>query len=94
MPFKTSTHSQLLRRQNGERISLERDLSGEESLALEKLEEEQESKRRQLVNKMSSDLAEKMRGEFCGSSSVLIQTLFQYASLGLNLKVPIDTQVY
>ena len=56
--------AEILRQQNGDRLKLEHDLLREEQESLEKLAEEEERKRRQLTDKLSDGLMDKLHGKF------------------------------
>lgn len=53
---------ELLRRQNGEKLQLERELEKDEREALEKLTQMEEDKRKQTIDQMSGGLVGKLQG--------------------------------
>lgn len=54
---------ELLRRQNGEKLQLERELEKDEREALEKLTQMEEDKRKQTIDQMSGGLVGKLQGQ-------------------------------
>lgn len=59
----TQDQAELLRRQNGEKMELERDLEKDEKEALDNVLQDQDAKRRGIMDGLSQALAVKLQGQ-------------------------------
>ena len=65
MPQLSGPQGELLRRQNGERIQLEKDLAKEETDAIDNMLYDSDNKQRQITESMAESLALKLQGIGC-----------------------------